>query len=36
VTTAELRTWYAANEPEFLGGDEPSSNTLRRVIGEDA
>lgn len=35
VTAADIRNWYAANEPEFLGGDEPSSNTLRRVLGRD-
>jgi 4-hydroxy-4-methyl-2-oxoglutarate aldolase len=35
VTAADIRAWYAANEPEFLGGDEPSSNTLRRVLGRD-
>lgn len=36
VSAADIRAWYAANEPEFLGGDEPSSNTLRRVLGRDA
>lgn len=33
-TAAGMRAWYAANEPAFLGGDEPSSDTLKRVMGE--
>ncbi len=34
ITAAEIRAWYAANEPAFLGGDESSSETLRRVVRE--
>ena len=36
LTVAQIRAWYAANEPAFLGGDEASSETLRRVVGEGA
>jgi 4-hydroxy-4-methyl-2-oxoglutarate aldolase len=36
LTAAEMRAWYAANEPAFLGGDESSSETLRRVVREAA
>ncbi len=34
LTAAQIRAWYAANEPGFLGGDESSSETLRRVVRE--
>ena len=34
LTAAQIRAWYAANEPAFLGGDEASSETLRRVVRE--
>jgi regulator of RNase E activity RraA len=36
LTAAEMRAWYAANEPAFLGGEEASSETLRRVVREAA
>ena len=36
LTADELRAWYAQNEPEFLGGDESSSETLKRVVREAA
>ena len=34
LTAAQMRAWYVANEPAFLGGDESSSETLRRVVRE--
>lgn len=36
LTAAEMRAWYAEHEPAFLGGDESSSETLRRVVREGA
>ena len=36
LTAAQMRAWYAENEPAFLGGEESSSETLRRVVGEAA
>ena len=32
----QMRAWYEANEPAFLGGEESSSETLKRVVREAA
>ena len=36
LTVAELRAWYAANEPEFLGGESEGSaaTTLKRAVAD--
>ena len=36
LTAAQMRAWYEQNEPAFLGGDESSSETLKRVVREAA
>ena len=36
LTAAQMRAWYEANEPAFLGGEESSSETLKRVVREAA
>ena len=36
LTAAQMRAWYQENEPAFLGGEESSSETLKRVVQEAA
>ena len=36
LTAAQMRGWYEQNEPAFLGGEESSSETLKRVVREAA
>jgi 4-hydroxy-4-methyl-2-oxoglutarate aldolase len=36
LTVADMREWYAANEPEFLGGESEGSSatTLKRAVAD--
>ncbi len=36
LTVAQMRAWYAENEPEFLGGESEGSaaTTLKRAVAD--